>query len=143
MSNADQIMATLEEYAAAYCAKDLERLMAIFVDGEDISLIGTGADELCSGRGAVASVFERNFRDATATQFEWKWRDIAVHGTAATVAITLNIHLETDSGNLTVPVRWTVSLVSIDGQWRWVHRHASSAAISQEDGTAYPVGERS
>jgi ketosteroid isomerase-like protein len=143
MSNADQIMATLEKYAAAYCAKDLERLMVIFVDGEDISLIGTGADELCSGRGAVASVFERNFGDATATQFEWKWRDIAVHGSAATVAINLNIHLETDNGNLTVPVRWTVSLVSIDGQWRWVHRHASSAAISQEDGTAYPVGERS
>ncbi len=143
MSNADQIMATLEEYAAVYCAKDLERLMAIFVDGEDISLIGTGADELCSGREAVASVFERNFRDATATQFEWRWRDIAVHGTAATVAITLNIHLDTDSGKLIVPVRWTVSLVLIDGQWRWVHRHASSAAISQEDGTAYPVGERS
>ena len=55
MSNADQIMATLEEYAAAYCAKDLERLMAIFVDGEDISLIGTGADELCSGRGGERS----------------------------------------------------------------------------------------
>jgi ketosteroid isomerase-like protein len=143
MSNADQIMATLEDYAAAYCAKDLERLMVIFVDGEDISLIGTGADELCSGRGVVASVFERNFRNATATQFEWKWRDIAVHGSAATVAITLNIHLETDSGNLTVPVRWTVSLVSIDGQWRWVHRHASSAATSQKDGAAYPVGERS
>jgi uncharacterized protein (TIGR02246 family) len=139
MSTADQIMATLEEYAAAYCAKDLERLMAIFVNGEGISLIGTGADELCSGREAVASVFERNFRDATATQFEWKWRDIAVHGTAATVAITLNSHLETDSGNLTVPVRWTVCLVLIDGQWLWAHRHASSAAISQKDGTAYPV----
>ena len=59
------------------------------------------------------------------------------------LVITLNIHLETNSGDLTVPVRWTVSLVSIDGQWRWVHRHASFAAISQEDGTAYPVGERS
>ena len=140
MSNAHQIMATLEEYAAGYCAKNLKRLMAIFVDGEGISLIGTGADELCSGREAVASVFERNFRDATATQFEWRWRDIAVHGTAATVAITLNIHLDTDSGKLIVPVRWTVSLVLIDGQWRWVHRHASSAATSQKGGTAYPVG---
>lgn len=68
----DEIMATLEEYTEAYCAKDLHRLMAIFVDGEGISLIGTGADELCSGRKLVASVFERNFRDATATKFEWK-----------------------------------------------------------------------
>ena len=141
MSMTDQIMATLEEYAAAYCDKDLERLMAIFVDGDGISLIGTGADELCSGRDAVASIFQRNFRDATATQFEWLWKDIAVHGTSATVATTLNIHLDTDSDKLVVPVRWTVSLVLINGQWRWVHRHASAAATSQKDGTAYRVSD--
>ncbi|WP_108861904.1 nuclear transport factor 2 family protein [Ruegeria sp. Alg231-54] len=80
MKDRDAVLATLEEYAVAYCAKDLKRLMAIFVGGEHISLIGTGADELCSGREAVASVFERNFRDATATQFEWQWTNIAIHG---------------------------------------------------------------
>jgi len=114
--------------------------MAIFVDGEDISLIGTGADELCAGREAVASVFERNFRDATATQFEWKWRDVSIHGSAATVAITLNIHLEIADEKLVVPVRWTVSLVEVADSWKWVHRHASSAASSQDKGTAYPAG---
>ena len=72
MSRQDAVLATLEEYATAYCAKDLDRLMAIFVDGEDISLIGTGADELCAGREAVAAVFERNSHDAPATEFEWK-----------------------------------------------------------------------
>ena len=141
MDETYRILSTLEEYAVAYCAKDLERLMAVFVDGDGISLIGTGADELCSGRDAVASVFERNFRDATATQFEWIWNDVATHGPAATVAATLNIHLDTDNGNMIVPVRWTVSLVLVDGDWRWVHRHASSAAGSQKDGTAYPVSE--
>jgi uncharacterized protein (TIGR02246 family) len=139
MSNVEQIMATLEEYAEAYCDKDLKRLMAIFVDGEDISLIGTGSDELCSGRNAIESVFIRNFRDATATRFEWKWKDIAVHGDAGTVAVTLNIHLESEGQKLVVPIRWTVSLVLVDGRWRWVHRHASAAATSQKDGTAYPV----
>ena len=114
--------------------------MAIFVDGEDVSLIGTGADEICAGRAAVASVFERNFRDATATQFEWKWRDVAIHDNAAIVATTLNIHLEIAGEQLVVPVRWTVSLVKVDGDWKWVHRHASSAASSQNEGTAYPPG---
>lgn len=139
MSNVDQIMATLEEYAAAYCDKDLIRLMAIFVEGENISLIGTGSDELCSGRSAIESVFSRNFRDATATWFEWTWRDVAVHGVAATVAVTLNIHLDSEGQNLIVPIRWTVSMVLVGGRWRWVHRHASAAADSQKDGTAYPV----
>ncbi|MCH7777788.1 MAG: nuclear transport factor 2 family protein [Gemmatimonadetes bacterium] len=36
-------------YAEAYCSKDIDRLMALFDDGDDISLIGTGADELCAG----------------------------------------------------------------------------------------------
>lgn len=141
MTEQDRILATLEEYAAAYCAKDIDRLMAIFVDGEAISLIGTGADELCSGRKAVASVFERNFRDATATRFEWGWMDIAVHGGAATVAVTLKIHLRIGGDAVVVPVRWTVSLVQTGAGWKWVHRHASAAAGSQDEGTAYPVGE--
>jgi len=141
MNDETAIVATLEEYANAYCAKDLQRLMAIFVDGEAISLIGTGADELCSGRKAVASVFERNFREATATQFEWDWKDVAVHGNAATVATTLKIHLDIDDQNIVVPVRWTVSLAKINTGWKWVHRHASAAAGSQDEGSAYPVGE--
>ncbi len=139
MNDQNAVLATLEEYADAYCAKDLQRLMAIFVDCEGISLIGTGADELCSGRDAVASVFERNFRDATAKQFEWQWQDVAIHGDAATVATTLNIHLIIDDESLIVPVRWTVSLVKNGTGWKWVHRHASSAAGSQDEGSAYPV----
>jgi ketosteroid isomerase-like protein len=141
VSDTDDIMATLEEYASAYCAKDMDRLMAIFVAGDNISLIGTGADELCSGRDAVSSVFERNFRDATATRFEWTWTETNVHGDAATVACTVNIHLDIGEEKLLVPVRWTVSLVRQNGNWKWVHRHASAAAGTQKEGSAYPVSE--
>ena len=140
MSHAEAIMATLEEYSAAYRGKDLARLMAIFVDGPDISLIGTGADELCAGRDEVAAIFERNLRDATATAFEWGWRDIVVHGDMATVAIAVTIRLEVEGAALEVPIRWTVVLTLVDGRWRWVHRNASSAAGGQKQGTAYPVG---
>ena len=50
MTEEETVLATLEEYAEAYCSKDIDRLMALFDDGDDISLIGTGADELCTGR---------------------------------------------------------------------------------------------
>lgn len=140
MTDHDAVMATLEEYADAYCAKNVNRLMVLFVQGEGISLIGTGADELCSGRDQIAAVFKRNFREATAKRFVWKWVDIAVHGGSATVAVALDIHLECGGENLTVPVRWTVSLVKTGADWKWVHRHASSVASSQTEGTAYPTG---
>lgn len=137
----ERVLATLDEYGEAYCAKDLERLMALFVPGEEISLIGTGSDELCSGRSAIASIFSRNFSEASANSFEWGWKDVAIHGNAATVAISLVIHLTIDDAAIAVPLRWTVSLVRIGEDWKWVHRHASSAANSQDAGTAYPKGE--
>lgn len=140
MTERDRILATLDEYAQAYCAKDTDRLMDLFIAGDAISLIGTGADELCSGRQEVAGVFARNFRDATALRFEWGWQDVAIHGDAATVAVALTIHLSADGADFSVPVRWTVTLVRTDAGWKWVHRHASAAAASQDAGSAYPAG---
>jgi len=140
MSEEEAVLATLEEYAEAYCAKDVGRLMALFDDRDDISLIGTGADELCSGRAQVAAVFERNFADATATRFDWGWKQVTPGEKHAVVAIALTLHLETADGPLQVPLRWTVSLAKTSAGWRWLHRHASTAAISQDDGTAYPAG---
>ena len=142
MTDEEAVLATLDQYAEAYCATDIDHLMAVFDDGDDISLIGTGADELGAGRSAIEAVFLRNFSDATATRFAWHWKHITVANDCAVVAITLTIHLETQDGPLQVPVRWTVSLVRRSGRWRWLHRHASSAAVSQEEGTAYPRAGR-
>lgn len=47
------LLATLDEYADAYCAKDIDRLMRLFDEGDDVSVIGTGEDELCSGRAEI------------------------------------------------------------------------------------------
>jgi hypothetical protein len=58
MTDEEAVLATLEDYADAYCAKDIMRLMAVFDDGDDISLIGTGVDEFCerrSGRPVVSA----------------------------------------------------------------------------------------
>jgi ketosteroid isomerase-like protein len=132
------IMATLEDYATAYCAKDINALMHVFADSEDISLIGTGADELCGGRKAVKEVFVRNFEEAAAYQFEWHWSHIIVSNDHAVVATTLTIHLKYQGDDLKVPVRWTVALRKDHDRWKWLHRHASSAASSQDEGQAYP-----
>ncbi len=139
MTEEEAVLATLEEYAEAYCAKDIDRLMALFDDSDDISLIGTGADELCAGQADIKAVFLRNFSDATATRFQWHWKHVTLIDGYAVVAISLTIHLDTQEGRIQVPVRWTVSLARRARHWRWLHRHASSAAASQREGTAYPT----
>ncbi len=138
MTDQEKILATFEDYASTYCAKDIDGLMAVFDDGSNISMIGTGADELCETREAIADVFDRNFKDATAKLFEWHWRQVTITGDAAVVAATLTIHLETDDGALSVPIRWTVGLVRRENGWKWTHRHASAAATAQKSGAAYP-----
>ncbi len=139
MSRHSELLATLDEYADAYCAKDLDRLMAVFDTGDDISVIGTGADELCSGQDQVRDLFERNFAEATAHRFEWHWTQVTVRGDTGVIATTLTIHLDIDGKQLQIPLRWTVACKRHQHRWVWLHRHASSAAGSQDDGKAYPT----
>lgn len=141
MNEKDAVLATLEDYAEAYCAKDIDALMQVFEDNDEISLIGTGADELCSGREQARALFLRNFSEASAHRFEWHWSHISVFEMQAVVASTLTIHLTYQGQALEVPVRWTVALKKINQKWLWIHRHASAAATSQDEGCAYPKEE--
>ncbi len=45
MNQEEYIMAALEDYAAAYCSKDIDALTHVFQDSDDISVIGTGEGE--------------------------------------------------------------------------------------------------
>jgi ketosteroid isomerase-like protein len=132
------IRLTLEHYAKAYCAKDIDSLMDVFDDTDNISVIGTGADELCVGRKDVKNLFLRNFSEASATKFEWNWMDIRLSGNHAVASVTLSIHLIYMGRQLKVPIRWTVVLKNEKDRWVWIHRNASTAASAQENGEAYP-----
>lgn len=132
------IKSTLEDYAKAYCSKDIEAMMNVFDDSDNISVIGTGADELCVGQNDIKALFLKNFEEATATKFEWDWIDIRISDNHAVASITLIIHLEYKGDYLKVPVRWTVVLKNKNRKWVWIHRNASTAASNQDDGQAYP-----
>jgi hypothetical protein len=112
--------------------------MSVFDDSDEISVIGTGADELCVGPSQVRELFLRNFAEAQAKRFEWHWIHTSVSGDHAVVAVTLTIHLEIAGNSLRVPVRWTVVLRRRGDRWIWLHRHASTAATGQDEGQAYP-----
>lgn len=137
MSQADEVVATLEDYARAYCAKDIDALMQIFDSSGQISVIGTGEDELCAGKDEVRQLFLRNFAEATAIKFEWLWSDVVICNEQALVAQSLIIHLDTPQGRIEMPVRWSVALRKTN-RWLWLHRHASTPSETQSDGRAYP-----
>jgi hypothetical protein len=115
--------------------------MAVFCEADDISVFGTGADEVCVGRDQVEELFLRNFSEATAHCFEWHWNHVSTMNDYAVVAAKLSIHLNAAGNALEVPVRWTVVLRRLNGHWVWLHRHASAAASGQSEGRAYPQNE--
>lgn len=137
MSQTDEVVATLDNYARAYCAKDIDALMQVFDSSGQISAIGTGKDELCAGEDEVRQLFLRNFAEATATKFEWLWSDVVIFNDQALIAQSLIIHLDTQQGHVEVPVRWSVALRKTD-RWLWLHRHASTPSGTQSEGSAYP-----
>jgi ketosteroid isomerase-like protein len=145
MSDKESIMQTLEDYATAYCSKDVDALMRVFDDSDEITLIGTGSSEnLRIGQEEVKDVFVRNFRDATAKEFVYGRRNIFINGNVAVVAIVLTLNIEIDGNAISVPLRWTVSLIKrntdkSNGRWVWVHRHASTPAAGQDKNSAYPA----
>lgn len=101
-----------------------------------VGFSGTGQDELCSGRSSVRGLFERNFAEASASEFTWHWTQVTVRASTAVVAASLVIDLTIEDEPLRVPLRWTVALRrDAHGRWRWLHRHASAAAKTKEPPT--------
>lgn len=137
MTEEQAILSTLEDYTRAYSVKDINALMQVFIDDDSICVIGTSADEICVGRAAVRQLFERNFAQAKALHFEWQWRHVIIIGAHATVATSLIIYLEYQGQQMTIPIRWTVTMKKTD-RWLWLHHHASSPDASQKENKAYP-----
>ena len=139
MTERDTILATLDEYAQAYCTKDIDRMMSLFVQGNDISVIGTGSDEMCSGPSDIRRLFERNFADASATGFSWGWHHVTIADDFALIATQVSLEIDTDGAKVNLPLRWTVALAKRRDGWKWLHRNASVAAGMQRAGDAYPT----
>ncbi len=101
----------------------LKILMHVFDDSKDISVIGTGADELCSGQNSVKELFLNNFAEATAKRFEWLWSKFTIYNENAVVAMSLIIHLEYQGNNLQIPIRWSVVLRKTERWYGFIDMH--------------------
>ncbi len=66
MTTERDILDTLETYAEAYCEKDIGRLMELFDVGNDISIIGTGADDMC--RPGIAADWPKTMKPQSKAQ---------------------------------------------------------------------------
>jgi uncharacterized protein (TIGR02246 family) len=140
----EQVVAALEEWAAAYAGKDADAFAGRFSDDDDVLLFGTGSDEVAVGRQEIADLLRRDFEQADQLRFTLgevrvsAAGDVAWAGTHdATVDARVGGQEESYSA-----LRLTAVLQRRDGRWLIQHAHLSAPLAGQEVGQSFPARHR-
>lgn len=139
MSNTavDEIQAVLEDWMSAYRAKDMDGLERTAI-GDDIQLVGTGADEVRFG---LAEFREQAMRDfSQADELDMVFTDIrsTVIDNAAFVYCDVTVSGSAGGQSFEMSgLRLTLGLVRTPDGWRFVQTHLSSPDGAQDEGSSF------
>lgn len=138
-----QVIAVLDEWAAAYDRKDPDAYAATFSEDDDVLLFGTGSDEVVAGRDKIAELLQRDFEEADQLRVRLGDLHVSEAGEVAWAA-THNAVVEVSAGgqDQTIPLRLTAVLQRRDGRWLIQHAHVSAPLAGQQPGHSFPSGEQ-
>jgi len=128
----------LEKYSQAYQDKDIEGILELFVDSDDLVVIGTGDDEWVNGMNELKSGFERDMEQAD--DIHVKFRDISISysGNVAWLSGHMNMEATVEGQDIYLPGRLTAVVLEKNGKWLFVNLHYSLPSDLQEEGKAWP-----
>jgi PhnB protein len=136
-----QVVAALDDWAAAYGRKDADAYATAFGDDDDVLLFGTGSDEVVAGRKKIADLLRRDFEEADELLVRLGEVQVSAAGDVAWAA-TRDAVIEASVGGQkrTIPLRITAVLQRTDGRWLIQHAHVSAPLAGQEPGKSFPTG---
>ena len=128
----------MNRYAQAYADKDIDAMMALFLDDPNIVAIGTGTDEWIHGYSELRKGFERDF--AQADNIQVKFEKVTIQSSNSTSWLSaLMIMCATVSGKeVLLSGRLSMVLEKIEDKWLFRHLHFSLPAGEQEEGHSFP-----
>jgi len=127
----------LEQWSKAYRAKDVETLLG-FVIGEDVQLVGTGADEVRFGLDELRAQAERDFTQADEASMTFSNLRVATAGDAAFAYCDVRVAGSAGGHSFDMPgLRSTFGLVRAGDGWRIVQAHLSMADGAQAEGSSF------
>jgi uncharacterized protein (TIGR02246 family) len=135
--DAAAIRKTLDEFAAAYSARDAESVVRFFTDDPEGIIVGTGADEIRIGPEQFREQVERDLSQAEG--IELHLGDVKVSGrgdvawTFAQPVVTATVGDE----RMRMAMRMTLVLVQESGDWRIHSGHLSVALAEQLEGESF------
>lgn len=128
----------LEEYSQAYHDKDIERILKLFVDSEELVVIGTGDDEWVNGINELKSGFERDFDQADSINVKFRDISISSSGNVAWISGHMNMDATVGGQDIYLPGRLTAVVLNKNEKWLFANLHYSLPCDLQEEGKAWP-----
>lgn len=134
----NEIIGLLENYAQAYKDKDLEGIMRLFVEDDDLVVIGTGYDEWVNGKSELRSGFERDMGQADSVNVKFRNILISAAGNVTWLSGHMNMEAIVEGQEIFLPGRLSAVLEKRNNKWLFTHLHYSLPAAEQEEGKAWP-----
>lgn len=128
----------LEEYSQAYHDKDIERILKLFVDSEELVVIGTGDDEWVNGINELKSGFERDMDQADSINVKFRDISISSSGNVAWISGHMNMEATVGGQDIYLPGRLTAVVLNKNEKWLFANLHYSLPCDLQEEGKAWP-----
>jgi class 3 adenylate cyclase len=129
----------LDDFLRAYEAREADRLASMFVQDDDIVLIGSGEDERLFSPLQLRQAFQRDVGQISELRVELLWASVSARDSVAWVASESWLHWETRERQGKDLSRTTLVLEKRDGRWLAAHVHTSSPDPRQRAGQSWPT----
>ena len=133
------VQRVIDQVAEAFEERDIEKMMALFSDGDDLVVIGTGADERKVGKAEARSLFKRDWAQSEASSIIYNWKQVSITGDVAWATADATVYARVAQREIHLPIRLTLVMKRSGARWSIVHWHASVPASGQQSGGAWPM----
>ncbi|MGB9980488.1 nuclear transport factor 2 family protein [Methanobacterium sp.] len=133
-----EVMEMLNRYAQAYADKNINNMMALFLEDPNIVAIGTGTDEWVHGYSELKKGFERDFAQADNIQVKFEKVTIQSANSAAWLSGLMTMYATVSGKEVLLSGRLSMVLERIGDKWLFTHLHFSLPAGEQEEGHSFP-----
>lgn len=131
------ISKVLDEFAAAYTAKDADAVAQFFTDDPDAVMVGTGPDEIRIGPAQFREQIERDLSQAEGIQLQLGDVKVCGRGDVAWTFAQPVVTASVGDEQMRMPMRMTLVLVQENGDWRIHSGHLSVALAEQQAGESF------
>ena len=134
-----EIWALCERIIEANVARDVPAYMSFWAPDDDILYIGSGPDEIATGRGPIEAINDRVYSEAQSMAILSRWHSVSREGPAAWVTGETDVQVIVEGEPFEFRFRYTLIFVMREGRWLIVNAHYSVPDRDIAEGQIWPT----